>query len=176
MDGYNLNRVQYYDVGGIDWKCCYCQALGFKDEIKGTQTKVHFGQRCCAKGKVDLERFPDLPPGLLHLYQSDTAHARYFRNNIRYFNPGMAFACMMVTDRTIREYGPASFKISGIVHRLIGPVLQQEGCTDPHCMQTYFHDPDFQAQHRALRGRTGTSAREMVLRENVFSDFAYNLI
>ena len=78
MDGYDLSRVKYYDVGGLDWECIHCKALGFKDEIKGTQTDVHFGQRCCAEGKIDLERFPDLPPGLLHLYQSNTRHARYF--------------------------------------------------------------------------------------------------
>ena len=142
--------------------------MGFKDEIKGTQTDVHFGNLCCKEGKIDLHRFPDLPPGLLQLYQSSTMQAKYFRDNIRYFNSGMSFACMLVTDKTMRRYGPASFKICGIVHRMIGPVLQQQGSNDPHYMQTYFHDPDFQAKHRASRGNSGVSPRYMALREKIF--------
>lgn len=78
---------------------------------------------------------------------------------------------MMVTNKSIKQYGPASFKIAGQVHRLIGPVLQQEGCTDPHCMQTYFHDPDYQAKHRASRGRPDTrDGNDLVLREDIFME------
>ena len=60
IDSYNLNRVFYYDVGDMVWECCYCQALGFKDENKGKQTNIHFGQRCCNKDNMSTDRFPDL--------------------------------------------------------------------------------------------------------------------
>ena len=157
-DNYNISRAWYYDVGDMTWECMYCQALGFKDENKGSESSIHVGKRCCNKGKVILERFPDLPPSLLELYQSSTKEAKYFSNNIRYFYSGMAFSCVMVTYKTIKKYGPASFKIAW-----------KEGCTNPHCMQTYFHDPDYQATHQATRGRPDVSkANDQILRVDIF--------
>ena len=147
MDNHNLNTVRYFDVGNLEVECTFCQALGFKGENKGSLTAPHFGERCCRKGKIELERYPDLPPYLLRLFTTDAPESRYFRDNIRYFNSGMALASCVVNDQTVKRYGPACFKVSGVMHRRMGPLLQQEGSTQPNCMQTYFHDPEFQARH-----------------------------
>ena len=126
----------------------------------------HFGERCCRKGKIELERYPDLPPYLLRLFTTDAPESQYFRDNIRYFNSGMALASCVVNDQTVKRYGPACFKVSGVMHRRMGPLLQQEGSTQPNCMQTYFHDPEFQARHRAMRG--SSSSEDLELRTTIF--------
>ena len=57
------------------------------------------------------------------------------------------------------------------MHRLIGPVLQQTGSTDPQYMQTYFHDPDFQASHRATRGPPNSPvSNDAALWEHIFRE------
>ena len=48
-------------------------------------------------------------------------------------------------------------------------MLQQQGSNNPGCMQTYFHDPEYQANYRATRNaRTSLPARELELRTVIF--------
>ena len=143
MDNHNIRRVRYHNVGGLDLQCVYCDALGFKGENKGTSARPHFGERCCRTGKIQLTAYPDLPPYLLQLFTDNNQEAWCFRDHVCFFNSGMALASCVVNDATVREYGPASFKVCGIMHRRLGPMLQQAGSTIPNCMQTYFHDADF---------------------------------
>ena len=63
---------------------------------------------------------------------------------------------VMVTDATVKKVGPAAFKVCGPMFRLMGPMMQQEEATSPACMQTYFHDAEYQAQHRANRDASST--------------------
>ena len=102
-----------------------------------------------------LPMFPAHPESLHGLFTETNPLAKYFRANIRLFNSGMAMASVMVTEKTVLSHGPASFKVCGQMHRLIGPMLQQNDSTPPTCMQTYFHDPEYQAAHRANRNARG---------------------
>ena len=56
----------------------------------------------------------------------------------------------------------------------MGPLLQQEGSTQPNCMQTYFHDPKFQARHRSMRG--SGSSEDLELRTTIFRNLHRCLI
>ena len=76
---------------------------------------------------------------------------------------------VMVTDATVKKVGPAAFKVCGPMFRLMGPMMQQEEATSPACMQTYFHDAEYQAQHRANRDASSTmTLRERTMRTNIF--------
>ena len=116
--------------------------------------------------KIELERYPDLPPYLLWLFTTDAPESQYFRDNIRYFNSGMELASCVVSDRTVKAYGPACFKSSGVMHCRMGPLLQQEGSTQPNYMLTYCHDPEFQARHLAMIG--SGSDKDLELRTTIF--------
>ena len=59
IDHHDLRSTKYYDEGSMNRECHYCQALGFKDENKGPQSKIYFGQLYCNQGRVILDRFPD---------------------------------------------------------------------------------------------------------------------
>ena len=136
----------------MDKKCKFCNALGYKGENKGnSQRDIHFGNLCCSRGKVELLMFPAHPESLHRLFTESNPLATYFRANIRLFNSGMAMASVKVTEKTVSRHGPASFKVCGQMYRMIGPMLQQEQSTSPACMQTYFHDPEYQATHRAAK-------------------------
>ena len=52
---------------------------------------------------------------------------------------------------------------------MIGPMLQQEESASPACMQTYFHDPEYQATHRATRNAsTNIAGNDMNKRVSIF--------
>jgi hypothetical protein len=79
---------RYYDVGACNLPCMYCGALGFQDENRGTNTRRHYGILCCNQGKIMFDPLPELPPTLLHLFNSEDNDAKHFRKNIRQFNAG----------------------------------------------------------------------------------------
>ena len=172
IDNWNLSSVRYFDVGGLNLICYHCNAEGFVKENKGTDLQpqnINFGKLCCNKGKCVLSLFPPIPGRLKELYTSLSCDAKYFRQNIRLFNSGMSPASVQVTDKTVKKHGPAAFKVMGQLFRRIGPMLAEEGSKDPACLQTYFHDPDFQAKHRALRSSTSTiKQRELTRRMDIF--------
>ena len=156
IDNLLLGHIPYYDIGAMDQECHYCHALGWRDENRGTLTKKHFGILCCNKGQVELDELPLLPDSLKELYSSQSPEAKYFRTHIRYFNSGMALASMTFKNKekgnvTVTEGMPGAFKVCGQLQRRIGSMLQQENSEHPTCMQTYFHDPAYQADYRARR-------------------------
>ena len=72
--------------------------------------------------------------------------------------------------------GPASFKGSGTMYRRLGPMLQQQGSTNPGYMQTYFHDPDYQGSHRATRnGQSSLPPRELEMKIVIFGLYRTSL-
>ena len=171
VDCWELNSVSYYDVGASNLEFTFCGAYGYKGENKGTQNRPHFGERCCSKGCKRLQRFPDLPEVFMNLFTQDDPQAKYFRKNIRFFNSGMAMASVQVTDATVKKFGPVAFKVSGQMFRRVGPMLQQEGSVSPACMQTYFYDAEYQAQHRTTRdSSTSVPARELAVRTDIFRE------
>lgn len=173
IDDLRLGHCRYYSVGTMNFECKYCKALGWKDENRGTRTNVHFGILCCNQGKIELDPIPELPQRMLDLYTERSVQAKYFQNNLRFFNAGMALASMTFKnkngDATVRAgqgSGPGVFKVCGQLQRRVGSMLQNESADHPQCMQTYFHDEEFQAQHRANRN-SSTSQSETILNRRV---------
>ena len=76
---------------------------------------------------------------------------KHFHKHIRMFNAGMAMASLQVNETTLRRSGPAAFKVSGMLHRRMGPLTAQAGAANPACIQTCFLDPIEQDRHRASR-------------------------
>ena len=78
-------------------------------------------------------------------------------------------ASAQVKEKTVQTHGPAAFKIMGQMFRRIGPMLAPHNSTNPACLQTYFYDAEFQANHRALRA-ANSSIREAELsrRRDIF--------
>ena len=58
------------------------------------------------------------------------------------------------------------------MHRSIGPLLQQQGNTQPNCMQAYFHNAEYQARHRASRGG---SEEDLELQTRIFCNLHWCL-
>jgi hypothetical protein len=68
--------------------CEYCGALKFRSETDGF---------CCRKGKVNIY-VHELPIEMRRLFESQTdSDAKYFRNNIRYFNSHFSFTSFGAT-------------------------------------------------------------------------------
>ena len=102
IDDWNLTTVRYFNVGGLNAVCCYCKAEGFVRENKGKDLQlqnVHFGKMCCNSGKCILPLFPEIPRRLKEMYTSQTEDAKYFRNNIRLFNSGVAMDSVQVKEK-----------------------------------------------------------------------------
>ena len=148
IDTFTSNSVQTFDIGLMDKQCLFCNAFGFRGELKGTQSRPHFGRLCCRNNSFHVPLFPSLPQGLHDLYFGTTAESRYFQSNIRKFNSSMAMASCQVNDATVRRGAPGAFKIYGQLHRRIGNVLNSTSST-PKCLQVYFYDPAYQATLRA---------------------------
>ena len=162
MDTY-ISIQPYFSVGEMTLVCEYCQARGYKDENKGTLRTPHFGKMCCNNNKIELPLFPALPPTLHRLFTDTTANsiARYFQDNMRKFNAGMAMASLQVNDATVRgRCQPGCFKVWGQLHRRIGPLLPSQNSSQPtNCMQTYFRDAEYQDKLRASRNGGARSAQ-----------------
>jgi hypothetical protein len=73
--------------------CLYCGVMRFQYESPGF---------CCRKGKIKVH-VPQVPDELKRLFTSQTDNdAKYFRQNIRYFNSHFSFTSLGVTlDRRV---------------------------------------------------------------------------
>jgi hypothetical protein len=124
--------------------CQHCGALRFPYEGPAF---------CCRKGKVDIFT-PDVPEELKRLFTSqDDDDAKYFRENIRYFNSHFSFTSLGVTlDRrvsTAARTGVYTFRAcGGLYHALDDLVPADNG---PRHLQLYIYDTDEHLLHRAKR-------------------------
>ena len=84
----------------MDIICEKCQALGYPDENKGTEEKPNFGKMCCCNNKYIIERIPDPPESMAHLFQPSNSGsvARRFQDNPRMFNSGVAMGAVRVNE------------------------------------------------------------------------------
>ena len=138
-----------HTCGLMDIQCPHCHSLMWLGEkTGGSSAQPKFGI-CCMSGKVEIPRIPDPPDSLLRMFTSNENIAKHFRKNIRKFNSGMAMASMKTTDATIAG-GLASYRIQGVVYRMIGPPRNATN-QQPACLQTYFFDLDEQVRLRTLR-------------------------
>jgi hypothetical protein len=124
--------------------CIHCGALRFPYEGPAF---------CCRKGKVSIVT-PEVPEELKRLFTSqEDVDAKYFRENIRYFNSHFSFTSLGVTlDRrvsTAARTGVYTFRITaGLYHALDNLVAADNG---PRHFQLYIYDTDENLIHRANR-------------------------
>jgi hypothetical protein len=124
--------------------CSYCGAMRFQYEGPAF---------CCRKGKVSIS-IPDVPAELKRLFTSqDDDDAKYFRDNIRYFNSHFSFTSLGVTlDQrvsTAAGTGIYTFRAHGqLYHRLDHLVHGEHG---PRHLQLYIYDTDDSLAHRVQR-------------------------
>ena len=124
--------------------CHHCGALRFPFEGP---------MFCCRKGKVSIFT-PESPEELKRLFTSqEDEDAKYFRENIRYFNSHFSFTSLGVTlDRrvsTAAGTGVYTFRAcGGLYHALDNLVLADNG---PRHLQLYIYDTDQDLVHRATR-------------------------
>lgn len=162
-----LSITQDY-LGPMNFACQYCNALGYKDENRGTAGSIHFGNMCCHKGNTVVPQLQPPPANLMQLYTSQDSTSKFFRKNIRKFNSGLSMASTRFdTDATVTNHqgGLSSFKIRGQLYRCIGPLQPMENA-QPRCIQTYFYDQDEQANIRAdyfASDENGGADRELYL-------------
>jgi len=145
-----LKDVETMHLGKFNLVCKYCGSLGFKDENRGTSSDVHFSVIFCNKGKTELPDYPPLSEFFLRLYQSNDVVPKFFPKNIRKFNSAFSMASMVASDETVSHQrgGIASFRIRGQLYRFIGNIRNTIDST-PRYLQTYFYDPEDQAQIRS---------------------------
>ena len=62
IDIFQPSTTEIFRIGPLILSCSYFQALGYLNENKSNQTKIHFGKLCCNNNKVSLPQFPDHPP------------------------------------------------------------------------------------------------------------------
>ena len=137
IDTFDPNTVQLHSLGEMNFRCVYCNALGFKSENQGTLSRPYFGILCCKKGETLLEPFPEPPIALLNLLQNQDVLSKHCRKNIRKFNSNLAMASIEYTDATVRQGPPGAFKIQGVMYRKLGPLLHHAN-RPPRCLQVYF--------------------------------------
>jgi hypothetical protein len=124
--------------------CPHCGALRFPFEGPAF---------CCRKGRVELFT-PLVPDELKQLFTSqDDEDAKYFRENIRYFNSHFSFTTLGVTlDRqvsTAARTGVYTFRAcGGLYHAADNLVPSDNG---PRHLQLYIYDTDENLIHRANR-------------------------
>ncbi|XP_071683858.1 uncharacterized protein [Lolium perenne] len=112
--------------------CIHCGALRFPYEGPAF---------CCRKGKVSIVT-PEVPEELKRLFTSqEDDDAKYFRENIRYFNSHFSFTSLGVTlDRrvsTAARTGVYTFRVSaGLYHALDNLVAAGNG---PRHLQLYIY-------------------------------------
>lgn len=119
--------------------CRHCNAKRFQYE------RPTF---CCMGGKVKIVT-PPLPDELRRLYTSQDPDAKYFRDNIRYFNSHFSFTSLgVVLDQRFcnNRSGVYTFRAQGqIYHRIDQLVPGDDG---PKHLQLYFYDTDADLQQR----------------------------
>ncbi|KAL6603039.1 hypothetical protein ACP70R_043400 [Stipagrostis hirtigluma subsp. patula] len=119
--------------------CRHCNAKRFQYE------KPTF---CCMSGKVKIVN-PSIPDELRQLYTSQDPEAKYFQDNIRYFNSHFSFTSLgVILDQRYsnNRSGVYTFRAQGqIYHRLDQLVPDEDG---PKHLQLYFYDTDADLQQR----------------------------
>ena len=138
-----------YSCGGLVLHCRFCDALMFKEEkTSGTQIQPNFAI-CCNSGSIRIPQIREVPSNLQELFNGVTPISKYFLKNSRRFNSAMAMCSMKADDATLAG-GVASYRVHGVVYRLLGPA-QNSTQQEPTCLQTYFYDQDEQVNHRMNR-------------------------
>ncbi|XP_024312150.1 uncharacterized protein LOC100833043 isoform X2 [Brachypodium distachyon] len=124
--------------------CGHCEATRFQYEGPAF---------CCRKGKIRVF-IPDVPEELKRLWTSqDDDDAKYFRENIRYFNSHFSFTSLGVTlDRrvsTAAGTGIFTFRAHGMLYHKVDDLVPTGN--GPRHLQLYIYDGDQTLSHRIQR-------------------------
>ena len=159
------------DVGFMDRRCNFCDALHWLDERVSSSTIRHpdFGM-CCGHGKIKLASLR-IPPQLLYnLYTGDSPESKEFRTNIVQYNAALAFTSLGVkVDDSLQGRGPPVFRIQGELRHLSGSLLPEESAR-PCYSQLYIYDPHMAYQHRISRNEN-LSLNTMRILQRIMWDY-----
>jgi len=140
----SVTDINSNELGKMNVPCCKCDAWLFNAEVtagssaRGTQCST----LCCGEGKVHLNPLLPPPEPLCHLLSDqDDPVAKEFRRHIRAYNCAFQFASSKANIDQRFTSGAHSFRISGVVHHLIGPLMPAAG-EPPRFAQLYIIDDD----------------------------------
>jgi hypothetical protein len=124
--------------------CVHCGAIRFQFEGPAF---------CCRKGRVSIF-IPEVPEELKRLFTSqEDEDAKYFRDNIRYFNSHFSFTSLGVTlDRrvsTAARTGVYTFRAQGGLYHALDDLVSTDN--GPRHLQLYIYDTDENLFHRVKK-------------------------
>ena len=136
------------DLGMMDIKCPFCNALHWRDErVSSSRINHPEFETCCAHGKVKLPPLHVPPPALYDLFVGQHVEAKNFRTEIVQYNAALAFTSLGVkVDHSIVGHGPPVFRIQGELTHLSGSLLPEPN-VNPCYSQLYIHDPQTAYQY-----------------------------
>jgi len=148
-------------LGPMDVECPKCHALHFACErlSNSSARNPKFGI-CCLQGQVNLPAFPEWPGELKRLFH-DHRDQQKFIENVRQYNSALAFTSLGVKIHQFAAGAPASFRIHGALHHLMGSLVPPEG-NSPSYAQLYIYDAQ---QATELWHQRNPNLRPEVLRE-----------
>ena len=133
-------------------QCPHCHALHFISEKLSNSAirNPHFGI-CCLQGQVTLPPIQQWPHNLQILFDDPQDYTE-FKRKIREYNNALAFTSVGVDiDRlAVQGAGPASFRIHGSLHHLMGALLPPNDL-QPSYAQLYIYDPQEATNRRVQR-------------------------
>jgi len=110
-------------------QCSHCHALHFISEKLSNSgvCNPRFGM-CCLQGQVDLPHIQQWPCVLQELFD-DPWDAKEFKMKIQQYNNALAFTSVgtNMENAAIQGSGPASFRIHGALHHLMGALIPPDG-------------------------------------------------
>ena len=112
-----------------------------------------------------LDSFKDPPQYLQDLLIHDTAEAKIFRRNIRFYNNLLSMASRNITGKETKfgnSRGPPVYKISGSMYHLSPNVLPEPGA-EPKFAQIYIYDSEQQADIRMQHYKHNKEIKRNVL-------------
>lgn len=144
--------VEPHTLGPMNIQCSNCHALHFISEKLSSSgvRNPRFGI-CCLQGQVDLPHIQRWPRDLQELFD-DPQDRRQFKKKIRQYNNALAFTSMgtNMDNDAIQGSGPASFRIHGALHHLMGSLIPPDGLEASYA-QLYIYDPQEATDRRLQR-------------------------
>ena len=127
-----------------DQICPFCNALlWLKERNKGTKSKPEYSL-CCARGKVVLAAPENLP-----LYLEQMLEDKHFMSKIRFYNAAFSFISFKAdSDANLSKNNVYTYRIHGMIHHRIGPLIQSNKNFSEKCAQIYIYDGQHQEDLR----------------------------
>lgn len=108
--------------GTLSEECECCGALFWNGERNSSKKFT----RCCHGGKVVLPPLEDAPELMVYLLTDDTPECKNYRQRIREYNSGMAFASMGAQIKPPPGSGPYCYRLHGQVYHKVSPLYADQ--------------------------------------------------